>query len=531
MIATAYYAQFNLNSDIDGNYNYNLTFDKDGTIEHYTVKLIDTTRLGRIWVNYDGNNHHLTVKTKNIKELTIDCRSIAEEKSKEILNVDYSVDENFYKEYFIDKQKFIVSVNTDNEIGLILKDVPYPSRVTLDTEPLVEGSKGDYTYSLGNINTEVPEGTSQVAIYFTETGEDLYAQFHTDNVDFYHIPNRVINFNASDSKGNIIDFIWDFGDGKFGYGERTQHVYDLEDDYTVTLVVRDGNGLIDRVDHKIYVQDINENGLPDIWENIYEVFLPGADDDNDGLTNLEEYHYNTNPIEDDTDGDDISDGDEIKAGTNPLDETSTPPSKKQQEEFVPVWAYIGFIAIIFVMIVFVLLIFTNRQKLRSKILDEFEECDEPLDNKLKHGISTSKRKRKPFEISRKNIIVTKTPIKRKPRLGLIDDQPFIFKASTIPPKLYDPKTQQPQNLHKAQKLQQTVKQFQSLQQNPPDTYQDNNNFGSQRLNSHLLDDDLKLPSDKNLTSRPGAIYKCPTCDAPVGKNDEICQVCGDHFEK
>ena len=52
-----------------------------------------------------------------------------------------------------------------------------------------------------------------------------------------------------------------------------------------------------------------------------------ADPDNDGLTNLEEYQYSTDPKNRDTDYDGWTDKEEIDAGTNPLDPNSHPPSK------------------------------------------------------------------------------------------------------------------------------------------------------------------------------------------------------------
>jgi len=41
--------------------------------------------------------------------------------------------------------------------------------------------------------------------------------------------------------------------------------------------------------------DSNSNGLPDQWEAANSVSNPGADDDNDGVTNLQEYQTGTNP--------------------------------------------------------------------------------------------------------------------------------------------------------------------------------------------------------------------------------------------
>lgn len=85
----------------------------------------------------------------------------------------------------------------------------------------------------------------------------------------------------------------------------------------------DSDGIGDVCDN-----DSDNDGLPDSFEQQYFDCVtcanPNDDPDKDGLTNLDEYKYNTNPTKNDTDGDGYSDGKEIEKGTDPLDKSSHP---------------------------------------------------------------------------------------------------------------------------------------------------------------------------------------------------------------
>jgi hypothetical protein len=76
-------------------------------------------------------------------------------------------------------------------------------------------------------------------------------------------------------------------------------------------------------------KDTDGDGIPDAWE-LQQGLDPNdpsdaeLDFDNDGLTNLKEYTYRTNPNKEDTDGDGASDKKEINKGTDPLDPLSKP---------------------------------------------------------------------------------------------------------------------------------------------------------------------------------------------------------------
>ena len=85
--------------------------------------------------------------------------------------------------------------------------------------------------------------------------------------------------------------------------------------------------------HSIYLEvmaDEDADGMPDPWEQAVgldpTVNDAEQDADEEGLVNVEEYRYNTDPLRFDSDGDGYDDLSEIIAGSDPLDPKSTIPS-------------------------------------------------------------------------------------------------------------------------------------------------------------------------------------------------------------
>jgi len=71
-------------------------------------------------------------------------------------------------------------------------------------------------------------------------------------------PGDEIVFDASqsfDPDGNVVDYIWDFGDGNSGRGLSTTHVFEREGVFTVVLTVVDDDGLSDGARVSLSVQN------------------------------------------------------------------------------------------------------------------------------------------------------------------------------------------------------------------------------------------------------------------------------------
>jgi len=486
LASTVYLAENEFRGKInEDKYNYQLIFTESGKQSHYEVTLTNPEQNGYIIVDYTPSTNLLKVETTNIRELKIDCRSIAKEKNEEILNKMYSDDTNAYKQYFIDKEIFNVITDTDHGITLILNDVPYPYKVIVNNKLWQEGF--DYSHTNGRFTAVVPNGHSDVDIYFVS--EDKTSPNARFTVEYeYLVPNSVMTFNASTSTddGIITDYIWDFGDGNIYTGIIVEHKFSTKGQYRVILTVRDEDGLIDHYSRIIYVQDDNNNNLPDVWEDRYNVTEPNEDDDFDSLTNLNEYFYGTNPKNSDSDDDGFSDGDEVLAGSDPMDSASTPPKKEKREEGAPSWILFTGVGLV---IVIIMLVFTYVSYLNRKRTKELE--------------------RKKAKVKRKQV-TRKVVKKREVDLPLPIRKPIGYAASTIPPEAIDTERK-------------PLNPPERIPPSKPPTLQTLKRITE--FHSKMIDEDMKLPEGAKIK------YECPTCESTIGKNDEFCQKCGEQFNK
>jgi hypothetical protein len=133
---------------------------------------------------------------------------------------------------------------------------------------------------------EAPEVTLPT---FTLTDPDRDGRFEGSYNDFIHNDIYRITFYARNSNDNVAV------------------------SPTIEITVQGGSSL-----------DTDGDGIPNDWENKFTDLDKDINDathdlDNDGLTNLQEYLHNTNPVQNDTDNDGMIDGWEITWGFNPVE--------------------------------------------------------------------------------------------------------------------------------------------------------------------------------------------------------------------
>ena len=205
-----------------------------------------------------------------------------------------------------------------------------------------------YSANIGNETTNTSESVPHTSIVgsgddshdfyeFTIDSASSIATFDIDNGDngpgAFDSYIRLFNANGELLSSN------DDNDESYGQGGSTSYLdsfltYTFETPATYYLKVSQfnenpiptGATYILHVSIKNPNGDLDEDGMPNYWENMYGLNATDAtdanfDNDEDGLTNLAEFHAGTNPINNDTDDDSLPDGWEINQGLNPLDST------------------------------------------------------------------------------------------------------------------------------------------------------------------------------------------------------------------
>jgi hypothetical protein len=562
-------------SDMDEKYDYHLVFQNDGKQSHYIVERVDTNSIAEIDLTYTTISHSLQVETRNIKKLTIDCKSIYFDESMKVFKRDPAADEDYYIDYFKkDHDKFPVTVITDSKIDeLRFQFAPKPVRVYVDDD---EWWLTNTNYSFEDsdiVLTHVPAGNTYVELFFKERLKP-YAIFSISPINTFKESGRTfgyinqkISFDASgsndDSDDGIIEkYNWYFGDDKFGNGIGPEHAFSNKGIYQVILTVIDNYGLEDDYSENITIielppeNDVDKDGMDDTWETEHDLD-PGdpsdrdEDYDFDQLTNWQEYFHDTDPwmadsdsdgmmdyweikydfdpwlnnAQDDTDGDNYPNIDEYKADTNPLDENSVPVKvKKDKKGEDSSNALVIFIILIIIGFLMALVVLKKLHKSDVKFKDiEFEFDVEGLPDTVEE-ISSPKgpyaqyTEKMDFDVERKyepsdEYELVEEDDYRCPTCNeiIMEDQPECANCGT---SIEWSDAESDEDIFMDKMVRGLEEGIDSSIEDVSAVEEPVGLIGDRRASKVVVDEN----------------YECPTCGEPVGKDDIVCIHCGEEFE-
>lgn len=260
------FAEESIEINMKDSYDYHLTYKTDGRQGHYYVERYDTMKYGYIDLVYTTSSNSIVVDAQNIKNLTVYCRSMYEDECRKVFGIDPWNNTNYYKWYFIEKNHFNANVDTVNPINeLTFVDTPKPYEVWVNGVQWMEDVNYYHVENFGTVLSNVPSGHSNVDIYFKSPGiTGPVANIDTSRT--VTVVNEIISFDGSgsyDEDGEIISYIWDFGNGEFAGGAEIDHSYSEIGIYGVILMVKDNEYLVDRAYVNITVMD-PENAYPSI---------------------------------------------------------------------------------------------------------------------------------------------------------------------------------------------------------------------------------------------------------------------------
>jgi hypothetical protein len=171
------------------------------------------------------------------------------------------------------------------------------------------------------------------------------------------------------------------------YGTDPYNADTDEDGFTDGEEVNAGTDPLDPNDYPGVVVDTDGDGIPDEWEEEHfgctTCSDPNDDPDGDGLTNLEEYRYDTDPNNIDTDEDGFTDGEEILAGTDPLDPYDYPEIKG--------WFPLILLIIVIILIVLGTAYLLYKKKMAKKKKKETKDEVQGYKDKNKSPLSAARK--------------------------------------------------------------------------------------------------------------------------------------------
>jgi PKD repeat protein len=372
-----------IRKNMDEKYDYFLTFPDDGPNTHYDVTRHDKGSSGKIELTYWTQDNKLDIKkVKNIKELTINVKSMFEDESQKVFKTTTVENPNIHMDYWFEAGDgiFTIEFNIDKSEpleSLKFSKFPTPKKVLVNNQEWWKTNTNYQVMGKEIVISDIPTGKTTVVLYFKIINELPTADFTMDPVTYAGV-NEDIDFDASasmDSDGNIVSWVWSFGDQASDSGENVVHKYTKPGVYTIGLTVRDDAEPFgeDSIQKSITVRygaedDFDSDGLRDIWEwDNFNTTSEGPDDDwdGDGATNKEEHDE----------------------GTDPTDTESKPPEKDESKPSEDSGMLIIIVVVIVIVVVLVIVMFVLKSKKSSEEQARDEEEIAELEEKIKKAKS------------------------------------------------------------------------------------------------------------------------------------------------
>ncbi len=128
---------------------------------------------------------------------------------------------------------------------------------------VVDDGDGDFDIAFGDLHVTGQPPTASTGGPYTVTES---------------LPLTVDGTGSADPDGQVSQWIWDFGDGKLGYGSKTAHTFMHDGTYSVLLTVVDDNGLVDTDTTTVTVLDIGPKivEVDVIYDDAFNVTIVGS---------------------------------------------------------------------------------------------------------------------------------------------------------------------------------------------------------------------------------------------------------------
>jgi PKD repeat protein len=206
--------------------------------------------------------------------------------------------------------------------SLTFNEFPVPVSVLVNNEEWWKTNINYTVSENNIIITNIPTGKTTVILYFKGANQLPVAAFTMNPPSLAGVNEDIIfNGSTSyDLDGIITSWLWDFGDNTSDSGKEVKHSYSEAGTYTIMLTVRDNAEPFGKasVEKNITVaedadKDSDEDSLRDYWEMEHFQNLdsgPEDDNDNDQHPNALEFIAQTDPT-DDKDFEIDSDNDEL----------------------------------------------------------------------------------------------------------------------------------------------------------------------------------------------------------------------------